>query len=71
LLDSFEAMSRRLLILGAAVLSFGVALLVSGVGGCNVHELGHLATGRAMGVPVDDIIWCTPTDGRIAFAYQE
>lgn len=57
--------------IGASALSFFVALVIAGVGGCNVHELGHLLTGRALGVPVDDIIWCTPTSGRIAFAYQE
>jgi hypothetical protein len=33
--------------------------------------LGHLVTGWAVGVPIDAIIWCMPTGGRIAFAYQE
>lgn len=54
-----------------AVLSFVAALVVAGVGGCNVHEMGHLVTGRLAGVPVNDIFWCTPVSGRIAFAYQE
>jgi hypothetical protein len=64
-------MSRAAVWIGASVLSFGIALVIAGVGGCNVHEFGHLVAGRALGVPVDDIIWCTPTNGRIAFAYQE
>jgi hypothetical protein len=55
----------------AAVLSFSVALIVAGVGGCNIHELGHLITGRIAGVPIEDVIWCTPGNGRIVFAYQE
>jgi hypothetical protein len=53
------------------VIPFLIALVVSGVGGCNIHELGHLVTGSALGVPVDDITWCVPANGRIAFAYQE
>jgi hypothetical protein len=55
----------------AAVLSFLVALIVAGVGGCNIHELGHLITGRIARVPIEDVIWCTPGNGRIVFAYQE
>lgn len=47
------------------------ALIAAGVGGCNIHELGHLITGRIAGVPIDDVIWCTPGNGRIVFAYQE
>ncbi|HEX6300947.1 MAG TPA: hypothetical protein VF148_10825 [Acidimicrobiia bacterium] len=50
---------------------FGVALVIAGVGGCNVHEFGHLVVGRALEIPIDDVIWCAPTGGRIAFAYQE
>ena len=53
------------------VLAFLVALVISGVGGCNIHELGHLITGVAVGVPVNDVIWCVPANGRIVFAYQE
>lgn len=64
-------MRRAVVWIGAGVISFGVALVIAGVGGCNVHEFGHLVAGRALGVPVDDVIWCTPTSGRIAFAYQE
>lgn len=64
-------MRRELLWIGAGVFSFGVALVIAGVGGCNVHEFGHLIAGRAIGVPIDDVIWCTPTSGRIVFAYQE
>ncbi|HSK06899.1 MAG TPA: hypothetical protein VK990_05215, partial [Acidimicrobiia bacterium] len=55
----------------AAILVFVVSLVAAGVGGCNVHELGHLVTGRALGVPIDHITWCTPANGRIAFSYQE
>jgi hypothetical protein len=55
----------------AAVIVFVVSLAIAGVGGCNIHELGHLITGRALGVPVDHITWCTPANGRIAFSYQE
>jgi hypothetical protein len=55
----------------AAILVFVVSLAIAGVGGCNIHELGHLVTGRALGVPVDHITWCTPANGRIAFSYQE
>ena len=54
-----------------AILVFVVTLAAAGVGGCNIHELGHLVTGRALGVPVDRITWCTPANGRIAFGYQE
>jgi hypothetical protein len=57
--------------IGASVLSFAAALTIAGVGGCNVHEFGHLVAGRALGIPIEDIMWCTPTSGRIAFAYQE
>jgi hypothetical protein len=64
-------MRRAVVWIGAGVISFVVALVIAGVGGCNVHEFGHLVAGRALGVPVDDVIWCTPTSGRIAFAYQE
>jgi hypothetical protein len=62
---------RTILWFLGGVLSFAGALVLSGVGGCNVHELGHLVTGSALGVPVNDIFWCTPANGRIAFAYQE
>jgi len=62
---------REVVWVAAGVLSFGVALVIAGVGGCNVHEFGHLVPGRALGVPIDDVIWCTPTSGRIVFAYQE
>jgi hypothetical protein len=55
----------------AAVVVFVVSLAIAGVGGCNIHELGHLITGRALGVPVDHITWCTPANGRIAFSFQE
>jgi hypothetical protein len=55
----------------AAILVFALSLAIAGIGGCNLHELGHLATGRALGVPVDSITWCTPANGRIAFSYQE
>jgi len=55
----------------AAAVVFGVSLVIAGVGGCNIHELGHLVTGRALGVPVDHITWCAPANGRIAFSYQE
>jgi hypothetical protein len=55
----------------AAVLSFLAALIASGVGGCNIHELGHLITGRIAGVPIEGVIWCTPGNGRVVFAYQE
>lgn len=61
----------RLRRLAGAVAAFGAALVISGIGGCNLHELGHLITGKIAGVPVNDIIWCTPANGRIAFAYQE
>lgn len=64
-------MSRAVVWIGVSVLSFGVALVIAGVGGCNVHEFGHLVAGRAMGIPIDDITWCTPAGGRIAFSYQE
>jgi hypothetical protein len=64
-------MSRWVLRALGGLASFSIALAISGVGGCNLHELGHLVTGWAAGVPIDDIIWCTPTSGRIAFAYQE
>jgi hypothetical protein len=47
------------------------ALIAAGVGGCNVHELGHLITGRIAGVPIEGVIWCTPGNGRVVFAYQE
>ena len=57
--------------IAAAVLVFVATLAIAGVGGCNIHELGHLVTGRALGVPVDHITWCTPANGRIAFSYQE
>lgn len=60
--------------IGTVALSIGAfmaALVISGVGGCNVHEFGHLIIGRIAGVPVNDITWCTPSSGRIAFAYQE
>ena len=53
------------------MISFGIALAVSGVGGCNVHELGHLVSGWAAGVPFEGVIWCTPGSGRVLFAYQE
>ncbi len=53
------------------LLSFLAALIVSGVGGCNIHELGHLITGRIAGVPVEGVIWCTPGNGRVVFSYQE
>jgi hypothetical protein len=55
----------------SATLVFVATLAIAGVGGCNIHELGHLLTGRALGVPVDHITWCTPANGRIAFSYQE
>lgn len=55
----------------SATLVFVATLAIAGVGGCNIHELGHLVTGRALGVPVDHITWCTPANGRIAFSYQE
>lgn len=51
--------------------SFLVALVLSGVGGCNLHELGHLVFGWLAGVPVEGILWCAPGNGRIVFAYQE
>ena len=54
-----------------AVVVFVVSLGIAGVGGCNIHELGHLITGRALAVPVDHITWCTPVNGRIAFSYHE
>ncbi|HSM45377.1 MAG TPA: hypothetical protein VK969_10215 [Acidimicrobiia bacterium] len=57
-------------ILGAIV-AFVAALVLAGVGGCNLHELGHLITGWFAGVPVNDILWCAPANGRIVFAYQE
>jgi len=64
-------MPRRLVWIVAGILSFIVSLVITGVGGCNIHEFGHLVVGRAMDIPIDDIIWCTPGNGRIAFAYQE
>ena len=64
-------MSRWAVWVSGGVISFGVAIAVSGVGGCNVHELGHLVTGWAAGVPFDGVIWCTPGSGRVLFAYQE
>lgn len=64
-------MRRAVVWIGASVLSFGLALVIAGVGGCNVHEFGHLVAGRALGIPVVDVMWCAPTSGRIAFAYQE
>ena len=54
-----------------ALAAFVAALVVAGVGGCNLHELGHLVTGWLAGVPVNDILWCAPANGRIVFAYQE
>jgi hypothetical protein len=53
------------------ILSFVVALVVAGVGGCNLHEAGHLLVGKLMDVPVEAIEWCIPANGRITFAYQE
>lgn len=55
------------LVIGA----FVGALVLSGIGGCNIHELGHLVTGRIAGVPVEDVLWCAPGSGRVVFAYQE
>jgi hypothetical protein len=54
-----------------ALLAFLGALIGAGVGGCNIHELGHLITGRIAGVPIEGVIWCTPGNGRVVFAYQE
>ena len=64
-------MARTVGVVALPIAAFLVAMVIAGVGGCNVHEFGHLITGRIAGVPVNDIIWCTPSSGRIAFAYQE
>jgi hypothetical protein len=64
-------MARAAGVVALSILAFLVGLAVSGVGGCNVHEFGHLVTGWIAGVPVDDVIWCTPSSGRVAFSYQE
>ena len=69
--DRFVGMARRARWLAGGVLAFLIALVISGVGGCNIHELGHLITGVAAGIPVNEVIWCAPANGRIAFAYQE
>ena len=34
----------------AAILVFVASLVIAGVGGCNIHALGHRVTGRALGV---------------------
>ena len=64
-------MSSRIGRVLGALTSFLAALIAAGVGGCNVHELGHLITGRIAGVPIEGVIWCTPGNGRVVFAYQE
>lgn len=64
-------MARTAGVVALSIVAFLVAMVIAGIGGCNAHELGHLITGRIAGVPVNDIIWCTPSSGRIAFAYQE
>ena len=64
-------MIGRIRLAALTILAFLGALVVSGVGGCNIHELGHLVTGRLAGVPVEDLIWCAPGNGRVVFAYQE
>lgn len=64
-------MARNLTSVAASFLAFIVALAISGVLGCNIHELGHLISGKALGIPIDSISWCLPVNGRIAFSYQE